>query len=206
MFFNDTQEQNLADAHDAAYQAYNGIFADGAEYSRKMREMEAEIVRTLDEQFGAEITARKALMDATEKALTDYRQERDLVQAAGRLPYPEGTVLHEWKLVSHSRGIMPTKRTGRMEIIRPDSIHPDNVGVWCKPRVGDMVIRILKSDGQPGRKYARDYEFENWKPTGVDPNVEQEDRFRRQREADEKAHAEAKAKRLAEAQAKAFGM
>ena len=60
MVFNDSQEQNLADAYDTAYQAYNGIFLDTAEYSRKKREMEAEIVRTLNEQFGADNTASKS--------------------------------------------------------------------------------------------------------------------------------------------------
>ena len=128
------------------------------------------------------------------------------MQAVGRLPYPEGTVLHEWRPVRYGEGLTLTKRVGRMEIIRPDSVHADNVGAWNKPRVGDAVIRLLKSDGQPGRKYVRDYEFGNWKPAGVDPNVEHEDRFRKQQEANEKAHAEAEAKRLAEAQAKAFGV
>lgn len=61
---------------------------------------------------------------------------------------------------------------GRKEIWSSDSLRPDNMSMWSNPKVGEIIMRHLKKDGSPSKKFTLSWNggfTEKWLPEGEKP-------------------------------------
>lgn len=56
---------------------------------------------------------------------------------------------------SWSRDVRKVVEVGIVEVVTPDTEFPVNDSAWRRPRVGEIIVRLLKKDGTPGRLYER---------------------------------------------------
>ena len=157
---------------------------DAAYYTRRS-ELEADARRAisvkLTEEFGTRVQDAKRLVDQAQAAVKAEQDRLALLDV--ETPFPVGTVMVEWVYPKYSYGknesLRPTTTRGVIEIIQPDSVHPAN-SRWPTASVGSVVIRMLRSNGKPGKEYTRviqhyqtrKWTMNNWYPEGVNPNGE----------------------------------
>jgi hypothetical protein len=147
----------LTEARDAAQRRLWGIDRERAAFLRERQDaflvaLTAETAGLFDDRLAvarAELAAAEALADeAIEKAA--LAEEREV---------PAGTLMEEWKTPRHTYGRGPKELTGRkgvLEIITRESVHPGNIREWSQAKVGQLVVRILKKNGEPGTSYVSD--------------------------------------------------
>ena len=153
------------------------------EYARERLRIEEErITEEMEALYGDAIReAERAASDAA-KALTEVAE---LVALTGDgCSVPLGSRLVRWERAYAGGPKKPTK-TGIVEAITRNSLHPAKSSGYSRANVGEFVIRILKQDGTPGAKYVKmggwggsDLTNYNhglvpygWYPEGVRPNA-----------------------------------
>jgi hypothetical protein len=112
-----------------------------------------------------DVEFKEPLAQALEKKLTAkkvWEEARDAAALSATLATPReiplGTRVEEWsapKGWGYSREKKSTGRRGVLEVITATSEHPDNVPSYRRASVGDVVVRILKKDGTPSKKYVK---------------------------------------------------
>lgn len=104
----------------------------------------------------------------------------DLAESFFDAPFPKGTRFVKWRLCSWPRQWWPEKDVaGVIEAVNFETIHPD-IGRRGEP--GDYIVRFLKKDGTPSKRYERIHRGHDnkwslpwhWYPEGTDPNREGE--------------------------------
>jgi len=129
-------------------------------------ELRAQARKTLDDELGAEFRARQDARGRADEAFRKERERVDVAAAQEKLPFPEGTVLVEWRSDrwghegafrrTGAKGVLQVKRSGDP---RPDNQRYDSIGN------GALVVRYLTASGQPGKRCER-YAKGLWKPVG----------------------------------------
>ena len=143
--------------------------------ARERRDALAEYTIALDarlkEKYDEQIRAAREEEARVHAALMEEREKEAL---ARQYPYPLGTVMVEWESQRYSYRDDPklrrlTGRRGVLEVITSTSEHPGNRS-YSLAGPGDLVIRILKKNGKPGRDdVSRDWRMRgNWVPEGTD--------------------------------------
>jgi len=146
------------------------------EHRARLKEFEDVLCAELDAKYKDRVRRAEEEARAAEDAWNRRKVE---LAAEAKHPYPLGTIMVEWRwnnAVSNATSKNPASRelTGRkgvLEIITPESEHPSSWSDWKRARVGDLVIRSLKSDGKPGRSYLgtnRTWDLDHWVPEGTD--------------------------------------
>lgn len=126
----------------------------------RRREAEAEAARLFNGEI--ELAARE---EGERREV--WQQVVEAQALAAKREIPLGTMMEEWQPVKismfHYGDLAPTGRKGILEVITADSEHPGNKMHASR---GDLVIRLLKKDGKPGRDYVRrQYDIEyHWRP------------------------------------------
>jgi hypothetical protein len=148
--------------------------ARSRERRQRLNEFTVALDADLDRQYLDRIQQARTAEAVAEEALGKWEEE----QAKGaKHPYPLGTVMVEWEYPPRLyRNATPqdrrlTKRKGVLEIITAESEHPSNWGHWKRAYRGELIIRLLKSDGKPSRSYVKasdHWEREHWVPEGAD--------------------------------------
>ena len=139
------------------------------------------IEKEADEKFKATIEAQHQVYVAARIAADEARIE--VAESFENAPYPKGTKFFVWEMPRYSirsQRILNKDKAGVIEVVTRDTVHPDNKAAYRCARVGDYIIRELKKDGTPSKKYERinlghDGKWHlpwDWYPEGVNPNAE----------------------------------
>ena len=94
--------------------------------------------------------------------------------AAATSPHPVGTKLIEWTNWSNGSYPLRTKefrktgKTGIIEIWSPGSARPDRM-TYGFPAVGRWIVRLLKADGTPSKRFLTLSALSTWLPEGEEP-------------------------------------
>lgn len=131
-------------------------------------------VESLQEEVHAEYRDR---MNAAHEECVAARAELDAAKLADAKPkWPVGTVVCAWKQRTEGWMQRPTGEwkviaKGVMEIITAESEHPDSLNKYSRASIGDVVVRLLKKDGTPGKKYESltGWKAKHWLPEGQTP-------------------------------------
>lgn len=145
------------------------------EYNRK-GELEIQLCKTLQDEFGVE---KQAVYREKNRLQREYEEIRDRIALESvELPYPEGTILLEWK-DTRDYNYKPVKcKTGNRAVIqvfrKGDEIPVNQRWKNFSISVGDVVLRELKKDGTPGKKFERwiamsNYHLSHWLPVDQVP-------------------------------------
>lgn len=155
--------------------------------SERLREERLSFERAQREAFTAKLKADTEAMwgdlqraaDIAHRSAVAARDEARERAAAGReRTIPLGTIMVEWafpswRMYSADQSPKPTGKKGVLEVITADSEHPGNLPTWSWARRGDVVIRILKKDGKPGKAYVcKKRDMDHWRPEGHPYTVE----------------------------------
>ena len=148
-------------ARDKARAALREVVAQrNDERDRLLREEEHRIDVEMKAKFGERISA---LTFAANRAEAEYQQA--LVEEGLRTAkYPPGTKLCGWKKDRSyygSTGKWIMAATGIVEVMTPTTEVPKTLK-WSKPRIGELVVRVLTKDGKPGKVVQR---LEGWRQT-----------------------------------------
>jgi hypothetical protein len=134
--------------------------------NEREREYADEARRKLDAEFGARLQQEKEKYSA---ALSAWRAEEDRIRletAKDRLPYPEGTILAEYKTLqfSSSNSMSPTANRGGVEILKAGDEFVQ--AGFMRISVGDVILRHLKKDGTRAKRAElwNDWMKERWLP------------------------------------------
>lgn len=108
-----------------------------------------EFEKELSGLFDERIYAARAIEREHQQAIEDSDNEEALAKA--KPPYPEGTLLQEWKAasrfsLSENRTYVMGALRGRVEVVKPGAASPSNLAGYTKPRVGAVIIRRVKVD------------------------------------------------------------
>ena len=115
------------------------------------------------EMFASRVSEASA---AARAAVGAVEAEKERIALSGdSAPLPLGTRLEEWHQDRWSKTESRTGRVGIFEAITATSEHMSNK-VWGRAKRGDYVVRLLKKDGSPAKKYERwtDYVARVWRP------------------------------------------
>lgn len=172
-------QKALADASQAREKIDKAIHAFRSEAEDEFRDKMNDDIRA---KWGE---SRKAAQDAERAARESYTQWYEQQAAkvgmviteswTGKVQrnIPVGTRCFEWCISNKygaPKGLLKTGRVGVVEVITAASEHPANLK-YSKAHRGDIVLRLLKKDGKPGR-YLTGWDKNNFWPEGVDPNKE----------------------------------
>ena len=139
------------------------------------RKLMAEVVAKLDDEFGAEVNAANVARNEAETLLKAEVNRIRAIESLGSLPYPLGTKLIEWKRPRFSciGGMSKTGKVAVLEILKEGDSIPDNIR-WSKPRIGSIVLRMLKKNGTRSSHLEEWYDLYKcyWFPEGVEPKKE----------------------------------
>lgn len=145
--------------------------------NNKKYELERAVNAEINRLFGPQMAAAKQAVAAAEAELTKARNEHALAQV--KVPFPIGTVMTLWEEISkYNRqpglSLRKTAERGVIEVITTASVHPENKGTYSHASVGSVVIRLLKSNGKPGKQYVKwdGTHYCLWAPEGVDLNAQ----------------------------------
>ena len=147
--------------------------------SQRVSDARAAIVESMKPAMAAIYQANRDTNDA--KAAWDAALEAKSAAGAGA-PVPIGTKLFQWAEPNSYRRSVPKKLTGLVGVVEVwtrTSQSPDGTRNYSLPNPGDFIIRILKKDGTPGKKFIRYHEHskswgtwsETWLPEGVEPRA-----------------------------------
>jgi hypothetical protein len=161
--------------NDASWKHIALVSAKSDEENALIAAVRKEMSDKHDAGIGA---AAKVLMEAR-KALQAEEDRITLEEAKGRAPYPVGTKVYEWELQGdwnnnrhgYSREAHLTGRVGRVELVTRDVVILDTM-TWSRPSVGTYIIRLLKKDGTPSKRFERRPDWTRWLPEGVEPGKE----------------------------------
>lgn len=169
--------EELKKVYDKAWLRYDTLLG-------QYRTRRAERLRVLERQLDVELDVefKEPLAHALAEKLTAKKAWDEIMDAvalatalATSREIPLGTLVEEWASPNkyNFRGEKrATGRQGILEVIIPTSEHPDNTSY--RAPVGAVVVRILKKDGTPSKKYAsRQWSIENeWRPCVTQPVAE----------------------------------
>lgn len=95
-----------------------------------------------------------------------------------KLPYPEGTILHEWRETSGTwsriQNWKRTGRTGKLEVAAPGMAIPDNRSSYSLPNMGAAIVRPIKASGETSiqfLEFGRNEFRVKWLPEGEKPKA-----------------------------------
>jgi hypothetical protein len=145
---------------------------DAVESNRYQRKtaLETELRKTLESEFGAELSAAKqAYAEARNAENSEYDRLR--IESA-KLPFPVGTLVVQWEHIPTWR---KTETKGQIEIILPDAVHPDNQASYSRALIGTVVVRILKANGEPSKRYKAYRAYDCWHTPDWTPQDSQGD-------------------------------
>lgn len=136
-------ESALRDARAAKKSEY------AAQLSAALKIIDLDVAEKYDARIdtlaGAYVTAVKAHEDAVDAA----------ARTGAGAPYPVGTKFIHWDFIRYPERHVKSGTVGVLEVITKDSQHADNIATYRVAALGSVVIRILKKDGQPSKKYER---------------------------------------------------
>jgi hypothetical protein len=146
-----------------------------------------ELVRAAEKQISAEQgLVYDARIDALRTRAVAARSElnaalEELAVSGTNAPMPIGTRLVQWDYRGWNRVYNKTGVIGVVEAVTRNTVHPDNKAAYQLAGIGSFIIRHLKKDGSPSKKYDRwgrgshsnmDQLPWGWYPEGVNPNQE----------------------------------
>jgi hypothetical protein len=141
------------------------------ECSRAISEAKERIESELSAKYSEE---QSRLHEAARAARQAYETAK-LAEANASLPFPVGTKLIGWirrKLSSFRCGPLEKKSLGVVEVCDKNTEIPKGI-VYHRPDIGDVLVRLLKKDGTPGKaveKYNGDgWRTHIWLPEGEKP-------------------------------------
>jgi hypothetical protein len=147
-------------------------------YERKTA-LETELRKTLETEFGAELSATKQAYAEARNA-EDSEYDRLRIESA-KLPFPIGTLVVQWEHIptwqqrSNGPKMRKTETKGQIEIILPDAVHPDNQASYSRVLIGTVVVRILKANGEPSKRYKAYRAYDCWHTPDWTPQDSQGD-------------------------------
>jgi len=145
-------------------------------YEARKSELYREACEKVNAELGGSLNLAKTVESNASEALRNAEDAERLAGASSKLPYPEGTIVYGWKNRSSwalNPGMDRTGKRGVIEVYKEGDAYPSNRSRWSLPKVGEIVVRILKRDGSKGieaEKYCfAEYAKEYWLPEGVEP-------------------------------------
>jgi len=115
--------------------------------------------KAAEERIHAEFEEReRAAYEAFTEARSAYHERRLAWALSGtRTPYPVGTRVRKWRNVWGTEHWIDQKDEGILEVVTEETRHPLGYGPsdYRRAKIGDLVVRLLKGNGQPGIRYER---------------------------------------------------
>jgi hypothetical protein len=168
--------EELEQVYDRAWRRHDALQVQHRDRRAKLlRAFERQLDAELDVEFKEPLAQALAEKLATKKAWEEVRNAA-LLSAALATPREIllGTRVEEWLSPKYCPRDpkKPTGRQGVLEVVISTSEHPDNSSY--RAPVGTVVVRILKKDGTPSKKYVyRQWSIENeWRPCATQPAAE----------------------------------
>lgn len=167
--------QELQQVAHTANSDYNRKRNERATYiNLRMEEERKRVDQAADDIYGAELKRLGSAFNDANDALV--QRKHDEAQAGVGAEHPVGTRMVEWGLGGWrywERGNVKVKtgRTGIYIGITRDTIMPNNLSDWGRPKIGDFAIQITKKDGKQGVQLIQRHDMSDWYPEGVDPNA-----------------------------------
>lgn len=141
----------------------------------KMHALMEEYRKSIQPQLDAEFDADIVAVAQKSCELRELADADDIADAKAKLPYPVGTILIGWS-DKNSGWYSKTPNyqivaKGIFEIVTADTEHPATT-TYSRPSIGEYIVRLLKADGTPSKKYQRfsHYSSLKWLPEGKNPN------------------------------------
>jgi len=160
-------EVELTRKRNAAQRAYNDQKRTHESTVREaIWEAERRIKHFFDGIYGADQFRLWKELTEIESALT-AEKERIALEGANSL-YPLGTKVTRMKRVGRSYLSKEEPIYGVVEAVTRETVIPENLASYSRPSVGSFIVRLLKGDGTPSKKFENLYD--HWKP--VDPTVQ----------------------------------
>jgi hypothetical protein len=168
-----TPETIMDNLKAASLKAYQAQMAAEKHY----QDQKATLIVEVEEKLKPERLAWIEACEDRRKAGAAIRAEEDRIRFAYHepsIPYPEGTILYLWEARDRWNKNPPMflSHTGQKAVIqffRNGDPLPDNMK-WSKPLHGEIIIRVLNKEGQPGKRLERWAAVHNkdcWLPEGV---------------------------------------
>lgn len=103
-----------------------------------------------DDANGMDLAARvKTAMDAKTECAAELTRIRQ-AESAELLPYPEGTIVEEMRFNRYGKQAMATGKKGVLQVFKAGDPIPASYTSYRVPAVGEIVVRVLKNNGEPG--------------------------------------------------------
>jgi hypothetical protein len=145
-------------------------------YEARKSELYREACEKVNAELGGSLNLAKTAESNASEALGNAENAERLAGASSKLPYPEGTIVCGWKNSRSPWAAHCMNRTGKrgmIEVYKEGDAYPSNRSRWSLPKVGDIVVRMLKKDGSKGIEVEKyifdDYAKDYWMPEGVEP-------------------------------------
>lgn len=143
-----------------------------AKVSKLVEAFRSKVQQEADAEYRDRMEAAQVEYAAADVELNAARLE----DAAATIKWPVGTVVCAWdrprcRLTGKIKGDWHCIAKGIVEIITHESEHPDNLNKYSRSDIGTVVVRLLKKDGTPGRKYEvlGHWRTKSWLPEGQMP-------------------------------------
>ncbi len=135
------------------------------EWKKLRREREAAIeaaVKAATVRITAELDAEHNYPKRIEAVQTAYWTLHGDLNAAlvsearAKLDYPEGTRMDGWKNERKTdyENKWSKQATGIIEVVTPETVHPESWADYSRAKIGEVVIRLLKKNGEASLMYA----------------------------------------------------
>ncbi len=158
-------EQDASDAYATLRREHD------AKEQRMLSVAKAEIRDTLDMEYAERLKELRLAEIAAKRA----REDAAIEVANETSTYAPGTKLIGWgyRRTGHywsSGDPLEQLAQGVIEIVTRETVHPDNVSTYTQAAVGQPVVRLLKKDGAPSKRYdTLEHGKYKWRPEGQKP-------------------------------------
>lgn len=150
--------------------------AQATAQARRIRSKErddrlSEFTKTLDAELDAKHDADFAQLRKAERAALIAWENAEIASARVKVDAMPVRRFEEWRMRKLSAfrlgDAAPSGRIGVLEVCTRESRFAENVSDYAQPDVGDIFLRILKSDGTPSLLFERYFNTERWRPAAV---------------------------------------
>jgi hypothetical protein len=145
--------EELRAALNAARESKSKI--ESEKYAKKSA-LEAELNRTIYTLFGDRIREATNTVNLAAQAL-QAESDRITLESV-KTPWPVGTLMAEWKYLDRYQQkpgltMKLAGEKGRIEIVTRETVHPENIASYARAMVGQVIIRLLRKNGEVGKTY-----------------------------------------------------
>lgn len=159
----------------------------------ELRSARADFVSKAEYEAYQKINADADFRYAAEiqSAAEEFNTAKTAWLAIKNVPHPIGTKYLRWEKDLRWRGFgrpiheprkwIATGETAVLEVVTRESKFADNLSRYSRPKVGEIILRVNKKNGEPGLRFIAsayfvrsEWRVPQWYPEGEDPNQVEE--------------------------------